>query len=1147
MDFDLKSFSKNKNYVIRASAGTGKTYNIVKIVRSLILDDVPLKEMLIVTYTDKAAGELKDRIRKEINDIIQNSGGKYTKESLNIDDAFIGTIHSFCKSVIDEYGLSANLPLNLKLIDKSEIDIFLNEYIRKGQILEDLYFLNSIDNIDIESLINWLKEGINKYYLDNDYKENRDIVSLDDLSINLENFEIDKLALSYKTIEEMEFVKPDLFKQYKILRDSPNDKAKRFAAFLNTSIHNQFKFLINANKETGQEGFREKDFKGLPYETEAYKYFADRKKSYEPRSVLVYKYLKDLYKSWQEYKKNNKLETFDDIIRNVLETINKIDSKLLSKLQSKYKYGIIDEFQDTNQKQYIIFKKIFLSDSDHRLIVVGDKKQSIYSFQGADVKVFEIAVNEMIDNGAVDTNIKKNYRSSESIVDSCNYLFSLDSFGFNGDFINSDSLKNTDDKWFNALYKGKPIKSFYINSNPIKRGFYPRLVANQIIDFCSYQNDKDTNLQLIEKNNGIIQNPRNVSFKDFAVLAKTRSEMNYICDTFERLGIPYIKYKDNSLFKSKECFHWIILLEAISIIDFTGYNRNAFKKALFTDFFEYSLSTILDVKFDRDDIDEISLFNKWKKYNFENNYEELISSIIYQSNLIKNLESLSRMQSLIIYKQLGDYCLDFLNKNSSIDLLISTLKKLSTGASIESDEDGAIVAKGTEFNAVSVMTIHASKGLEYPVVIAVAGCASRNNFAPPIFYHRDGANPKIIFDSKEGKKDEIEELRRLFYVCYTRAKYILFLPNYESYGDQSGKIIATPISELIKNNIGQDFPPNIESNNDLILKVKTILLKGYKANLDSNDIVKSNSNTLINNRTNTLTYKHSYSSLAHANEEEVDDLLFEDISSNNDLEGNSDLDTDKIDKDNIIPVPSNYKTDITNKDTSLIPKGKYAGNALHELFEVTDFTKDVTTISTDLITFIFNKQRISFKDNEAYKVIRNIVEDTLKAQIPVIKGNRVIKDNYFSLSMITNDNKKAEIEFNFNMVNKKLSNYCNGFMDLIIKRDEIYSVLDYKTDSLNDDFKSFNNLEDLKNQVDSRYAVQRVLYSYTLIKYLSKLLNKDEETVFNNNFGGVHYIFVRGTYKDTGNGIYSHTWSSYDALKRSYITIIQSNNIKETN
>ena len=135
-DFDIKEFKLNTNYIIEASAGTGKTYNIVEIVAKLIENKINLNKILIVTYTDKATSELRNRIKDKLIDI--NS-----KESIN--NAEIYTIHSFCKTIIDEYPISGNFNVNTILIDDTKIEEFADNYIRESKdclklIEEDKYF-----------------------------------------------------------------------------------------------------------------------------------------------------------------------------------------------------------------------------------------------------------------------------------------------------------------------------------------------------------------------------------------------------------------------------------------------------------------------------------------------------------------------------------------------------------------------------------------------------------------------------------------------------------------------------------------------------------------------------------------------------------------------------------------------------------------------------------------------------------------------------------------------------------------------------------------------------------------------------------------------------------------------------------------------
>ena len=170
---------------------------------------------------------------------------------------------------------------------------------------------------------------------------------------------------------------------------------------------------------------------------------------------------------------------------------------------------------------------------------------------------------------------------------------------------------------------------------------------------------------------------------------------------------------------------------------------------------------------------------------------------------------------------------------------------------------------------------------------------------------------------------------------------------------------------------------------------------------------------------------------------------------------------------------------------------------------------------------------------------KDIVKNVLNAELPVINGKDCIDDT-FKLIDISFDNKLDEVEFNFNVLDQRLVNYCNGFVDMIIRRGDYYSIVDWKSDKLNDILTTYSDILDIKPHVDNCYSVQRVLYSYCLIKWL-KTSFKDEslEEIFRNHFGGIYYIFLRGCNVNTGNGVYCQTWSSWKDLEDAFNNIVK--------
>jgi exodeoxyribonuclease V beta subunit len=274
-------------------------------------------------------------------------------------------------------------------------------------------------------------------------------------------------------------------------------------------------------------------------------------------------------------------------------------------------------------------------------------------------------------------------------------------------------------------------------------------------------------------------------------------------------------------------------------------------------------------------------------------------------------------------------------------------------------------------------------------------------------------------------------------------------------------------------------------------------------------------------------YKSSYSSLSHGEvikEEEYDD-------EQKDLENpiNNDFNLTEYDM-NACQMKSNVDSNILHEAYDGIPKGSTIGTALHEIFERIDFTNYKHNLD-EIIKDRLIANRIKVTD-KILDYIHKMMDNVLNALLPELDGTS------FKLSEISMDNRKAEIEFNFNLKKDYFKNYCNGFIDLLFRRGNKYYILDWKSDTLNDEFLSYSDLAELKKHTDKLYSIQRVLYSYCLIKWLEPLLNKNEEEIFKNYFGGIYYVYIRGCNMKTGNGIYAQKWNSYEELEDAFNAII---------
>lgn len=1179
---------KGQSIYIKASAGTGKTYNIQKIVRQLLeRKEVPqLEKILIVTFTEKAAGELRDRIRKEL-----------TGFDADVDNAPIYTIHSFCQKTLEEFAFTANKPASLELIDEEEISDFIDRAIRDGLENDENFrtelipLFENAENKDsfIESLKDDLKQAVAKYYPDEKIVELEK--EIQKATFNGREITIDeyKIYSSFDLLIETQEFKDNLAKleilaqqnKEKFERESIelDDKKKKKLEEQLLKLPNFYKDLKShlVNKEIKFDGQKFRSFKNEE-EQKLFRFFYELKNIKGLFKIFTANFyqmhLPNLYQAWQLEKSQNKQQSFNDMIRNVREAVCEKNSALKKELQKKYDVAIIDEFQDTNQQQWDIFREVFKNEN-HSLIVVGDPKQSIYAFQGADVNVYENAIGTF-ENGY---KLSHNYRSTDQMIEACNRLFEQDFFkGSDITFFKSEPPEAPGDKTLNATFDGKEIKPFWIcNSEkkeknedgsvkksevPISAEDFAKLAVEKIVDCCTYDKNGKTRLQVYEKKE---KNFRNVSFKDFAVLAKTSPEMEEIENAMKDSGIPFLRYKDKNLFRGIECKHWISLINAIASPDFTGHNRPFLSEALFTRFFDIPIENVTDEKYDSPTCDERKAIIEWQMLAEDRKWAKLLESIFEKTQIEKRLSGLDNLQTLSKFRQIGEYIVEYLYKNdSSLDGVSRHLSRL-VARTEGPDDEGSLVARGTDFDCVQLMTIHASKGLEFPVVIAAGGFKQRNNQIPQVYlYHEEkkddegkpvGKYAKLSFseDGKEKMKNEEEiEWQRLFYVAYTRASSLMILPNYEKSisGDKEinnvfTKTITASLSAFMQNDANKKLYENFifsEENNRKLSKEVQEILK-HKKEKESDGTTEDSQKevfTELKDAKNRLLKKNSYSSLGHKkiglNEYVSDKYKPEEQDDDENLEETSELsDSDYL---------KGY------------PRGSKLGLALHSIFEKIDFEtalpiasassgkriSDYEELCTDsdvkaLIEDSFSEQGLKIDEEDSKNWRKNtaqIIWNTLSARFKELTGEK--EGEAFSLREILLKDRSSEVEFNFMPEEfssaPEIRNYFNGFIDLLFVRNvdgkEVYSLLDWKSDILPD----YSESETANHSVE-KYSIQMVLYSYCLVKWLKtfpKYSSMDYNEIYKNHFGGIYYVYLRGTKAGTDNGIFAQKWENWEML-----------------
>jgi len=1251
--FNLKDFDIKRNMYIQASAGTGKTYTVQQIVAEVLKLDlkeqIGLEDILIVTYTEKAAGELRDRIREKIQDVINREeyapdtqNGKYLtvekqkekfyKQLELVDNAPIYTIHSFCKQTLTEFGFTANQSDNLELIDENQVNSFIQKWLRddlpEDEIFKKYMILTKGKGIKEDQYTG----AIGKLYRNENGEEVPEIMILDKTTsrADLQRFtskELERLSNEKQTPDDYNFICNFLDKvENTSIKTEADDirnpdeafelkrKLSDLSAFTNAlqNVRNQAALKsigIFYNKLVG--AIAENDVLKLPTTVASYikthvdqnlgiyyenvgkkiKAFKEVKTTIENnfKCNLFETHLPEIYMNWNKYKADNKLQSFDDMIRNVRESVCKPDSALKQKLKEKYKFAIIDEFQDTNPKQWDIFSRVFMEDENHSICVVGDPKQSIYAFQGADVNVYSAAIKQIADGNPNQKvaagqafDLAVNYRSTNKTIEVCNKLFANNGTSdfFTGTFTFTDSGTPQNPALVkpDAEFDGTATKPVWIpdaqDPEQISPLSFADFVVEQIIKCCTFDSTGKTRLQVFHKNS----KDKNVNFSDFAVLCKSKSEMEEIKLAFAKSGIPYNHYKESNLFTGKECFEWISLFNAINAEDFTSSNRKILNEALFTDFFGISLARLSSSEFDRPNCKERLLIIKWQSYAKKRQWALLQEQIFETSQVESRLSKLDKLTSLSKLRQIGDYCVNYLYKNNcTIDELINHLTLLCNAKGDADDEDGNIVQKGTDFNCVQIMTIHASKGLEFPVVILPAGLKAPKANTGGIYQYHDScipqrlhltANKNYILPGATATAGDIEkderdkEWTRIFYVAYTRASSLMISPWTVAKGYFRFLKSAFISSDANNNNYLERIPLNLSVDYRAMKnKVSEILSNQVSANTGfeaaANDEAEQKKVTekLSHNVRLLNVYKLSYTNISKGN---IPEQYASETNAEHDRSRESVSEKYGMNKLDPICIRIPVSTDSANLNVmdEKYPKGNLVGEAVHQIFENTDFNKIGSYKTEDevcgdaafafLIREKFAGQGIIIDSSDSKNIktqTAKIVWNTMNAVFPEITGSKGT-GNSFSLKELEKNQYMAEREFNMNPYIKQneeqLRDYFNGFIDLIFVREaegeKRYSIIDWKSNYMPD--QNYADSNALAEETDNAYSIQRVLYSYCLIKWLKQFSSKSEQEIFEQQFGGIYYVYVRGCKAGNGNGIYAHTWNSWEELKAAFLRIV---------
>ena len=933
----------NSNIIVSAGAGSGKTAVLTERVIRKLKQGVDIDKLLVLTFTNEAASEMKSRIR---DSIIKNN---LTKQLDLLDSAYITTFDSYALSLVKKYNYLINVSDNLKIIDSNIITIYKNKVL--DNIFEDMYgepsFNKLIDNFCLKDDI-----SIKKYIT---------LVSNKlDLLVDKESY----LNNYFINFYHNDKIKEDLYNYNLLIKDKIKELNIIYQDFINyinddliNKLYDYFKplnignnyndYVLFASKEKPR--FTKVSEEGLKLKEEL------NNKITEIKDMLRFKDEEDII---------NGIKKTEDYVRVILDIVNKLDQEV-AKYKDKYQVYefndishmairivkenlsireelknyfneiMIDEYQDTSSIQEEFIHYI----ANNNVYMVGDIKQSIYRFRNANPYIFQEKYNRYSKkDGGIKIDLIKNFRSRKETLYNINEIFNLI---MDEEIGNANYIKEHNMVYGNTSYDLEDTK---VNNN---------------LEIYNYEYDKDDEYTKEEKELFIVSEDiinkiknkyqvfdkktgklRDIKYSDICIITDRNKYLSTYRKILEYHGIPSVIYMDEVLTQD------MVVLVVKNLIDLVWHVKNKLFdnkfRYLFTSvarsyLFSMSDNTIYHILNDKDYFNN-DIIKLCYEIDLDKPINNTINDILNTFKVYEKLINLSDIEANVIKI---NNLIDIVNSTSSLNYSIPDFINYLDEA-INNDLSVKYSLNTSSGDAIKIMNIHKSKGLEFSLCYFTG---MHNKFTI-----KDISN-KFLVSEKYGLimpymidtelkdtiireiytdnyfKEEVSEKLRLFYVALTRCREKMIIVTSLNEED-TGYNHLVPYIKRIKYRSFLDILNSVSVINKYVINKTANYTKDYLL-LKFKDIKESKQSKKIDNRSINLTYKL--------------------------------LDNKHFSKDNnkLITTEESRKMDY--------------GTKIHEIFEYSNFfqpnneyvRKLVSLVPNNFIN-VYHEYEFSYQENEQY-------------------------------------------------------------------------------------------------------------------------------------------------------------------------------------
>ncbi|HXZ87967.1 MAG TPA: UvrD-helicase domain-containing protein [Candidatus Binataceae bacterium] len=1078
--------------------------------------------------------------------VIDEEGRARLERALgSFDRAAIFTIHGFCQRVLTELAFLTGTRFDLEVVDahrpfhqafRAELRERLAE--RGGLLDAWLRQGGSID--DLEAL---LLEAHQRRYLESSSPRRQEELA----ERFLQSFDVAAVEREYRSICTTARQLNEAFRALKELNQRVTSSRGSGGTFLKALAEFNFKPLVRAKVSSGTPGVA----RFLRFAAELQLAAAIEAGTDEAReTALVERYLPGVAERLERDKRERGQIDYEDMLLWVWRALESPDGTVLADtLRSRFRYGLADEFQDTDDLQWKILRRIFVEhNGGSRLFVVGDPKQAIYAFRGADVHTYLRACRELRDAGARRVPLVTNFRSTGKLVDALNRIFDQKAVVpfFSGDISYSDPAECGRRGLVAIDSSGNPVTPVVLMRCPERDDKSERASAAEAREVIG-RHIAAAVREMLHGQNGLgIDEPdaegkaksRRVEARDIFVLTRTRRESEEIGLYLRESGVPFAFYKLEGLFQTREASDVLDVLKAIEEPGDRSRRLRAWSSRFFGVRYR-DLATLGDVP-ESHPLNE-RLF-EWSDMAAEERFAELFDGLVHESGLAERELWFSRGE-----RELTNFLHIFevlLERAVSGRLALAELIELLEGYIKKREQppgpDGNVQRLEGEREAVQVMTVHMSKGLEADVVVLFGGSHrsyQRNRLA---IYHRDDERRIVIGKEiqnpvrDEIEREEAEENERLLYVALTRARAQVYLPFFPD-GSTRSAVNGSykPLNERLKDMVAS-FGNKSNSATELFRIEDVGDSPPITANAASISIGEwSPPPELLNDdsepetafararRNHAALSMNSYTSLKHAERAAAWSI-----------------------------APEDFKTDLEAEAPATdLPGGSQVGIFLHDvierLLELDTFGEDPKFESwqdrDDVKRLFRDSMRLhQVREPRWFDRGRQIVFNALTTRLAV--GESCFVGPLHRCRSV------REMEFVFPVPAQTHPGFggsgggrwtvergfLKGFVDLVFEQDGLVYFADWKSDLL-----SLYEEAVIEKHVKDNYDLQARIYLVGVLR----LLRIRSESGYAKRFGGLVFVFLRGvgSDRDCGQGTYLYrpSWSEVCRLESELMSLPQ--------